>query len=151
MRDTKKILGKQNCLFQINLQIRFWLFFHKTNIFSFIHQKVFLENHKFNFPAKIYEIRKKFLKSILYFQRDLKICKWQFFHRSNIFCLLMNNVIHQNKNFGKKCWGQNLSSQEDIQIYFRPFFDRICGFYFVHQKRFSKNKNFNFPAKIYKI
>ena len=30
-----------------------------TNGFSFIHQKGFSKNKKFNFPAKIYEIQKK--------------------------------------------------------------------------------------------
>ena len=55
----EKNVGKQNCLFEKDLKIRFSLFFYKSYIFSFIQQKLFYENQKFNFPAKIYEIRKK--------------------------------------------------------------------------------------------
>ena len=33
-----------------------------------------------------------------WFQRDLQICWWLFFHRSYIFCLLMKHFI-RNKNF----------------------------------------------------
>ena len=55
----EKNVKKENCLFQKDLQISFRLFSYKSYIFSFNHQKQFYENQKFNFPAKIYEIRKK--------------------------------------------------------------------------------------------
>ena len=51
---------------QKDLQTIFRLFFHKTHIFSFIHQKRFYGNQKFNFLDKIYEIRKKFEKTKLF-------------------------------------------------------------------------------------
>ena len=52
----EKNVGKVNFSFQKDLQISFWLFFHKSYIFSFIHWKSFSENQKFNFAAKIYKI-----------------------------------------------------------------------------------------------
>ena len=59
----------------------------------------------------------------------VKIFWWLFFHRSYIFCLLINNVI-KNKNvwflkklyeIGIKISMQNFSFQEDKQILFRAF------------------------------
>ena len=52
-----KIVKKLNFSFQKNLQICCRLFFHMSYIFSFIYQKRFYKNQKFNFFAKIYQIR----------------------------------------------------------------------------------------------
>ena len=41
--------------------------------------------------------------------------------------------------------------QEDIQIYFGPFFDPGRSFRLCHKKSFSKNQKLNFPGKIYEI
>ena len=51
--EIRKILRNKHCSFQKDLQIRFELFFHKSCIFSFLHQKRFYDNEKFNFLAKI--------------------------------------------------------------------------------------------------
>ena len=59
MRNTKKISWKKLFALKISAIFDFWLFFHKSYTFSFIHQKRFYENQKFNFPDKIYEILKK--------------------------------------------------------------------------------------------
>ena len=56
----EKNVCKEKRLFQKYLQISFTLFFYNSCIFSFILQRRFSENQKFNFPAKIYVIRKKF-------------------------------------------------------------------------------------------
>ena len=38
----------------------------------------------------------------------------------------------------KKCWRQNCLSQGDIQIYFKPFFDRTRSFRFNCKKCYKK-------------
>ena len=43
----------------------------------------------------------------------------------------------------KKCWAQNFSSQENMKIYLRRFFDRT----FIHQNVFMKIKGSIFPPK----
>ena len=55
--EIRKNVREENCLFEKYLQINFRIFFHESYIFSFIHQKRFHENKKFNFTAKIYEIQ----------------------------------------------------------------------------------------------
>ena len=69
----KKNVKKQNWPFQKDLQISFRLFFHKSDIFSLIHQKRFCENKNFHFPAKIYEIRKNVRKQNCLFYKDLEL------------------------------------------------------------------------------
>ena len=54
-----KNVRKENYLFKRDLQLRCCPFCHRSYIFSFIHQKSFSKNKKFNFPDKIYEIQKK--------------------------------------------------------------------------------------------
>ena len=38
----------------------------------------------------------------------------------------------------KKCWEQIFLSQEDIQIYYRPFFDQTRGFCFNRERGYQK-------------
>ena len=93
-----KNVRKENCLLKKDLQIISWLFFHKSYIFSFIHQKRFYENKKFNFPAKIYKIRKNCKKQNCLFSKDLQSWSRTFFHRSYFFCSLMKiDVNTQNQ------------------------------------------------------
>ena len=107
-----------------------WKLAHKNSIFSIKYTK-----YGINFEEQN-----------SYFQRDLQICWWSFLHRSYMFCLLMKNST-KNKNFWirKKIYEirkrnprQNCSSQEDIQIYFRLFFDRTGSFRFNCKKRYQK-------------
>ena len=58
MRDMKKMSGKNNVRFKKICKLALTIF-HKSYIFSFIHQKRFYGNKNLNFPAKIYETRKK--------------------------------------------------------------------------------------------
>ena len=44
--------------------------------------------------------------------------------------------------YEKKSWGQNCSSQEDINIYFRSCFDQTRSFYFNRKKHQKKKITF---------
>ena len=55
----EKTLREQNFLSQTYLQVSSFLFFPRSYIFPFIHQKLFYKLKKLNFPTKIYEIWKK--------------------------------------------------------------------------------------------
>ena len=63
MRDMEKNVAEENCSLQEDLQICYWLSFHKIYSLACIHQKRFYENKKLNVPARIYEIWKKSLKT----------------------------------------------------------------------------------------
>ena len=132
-----------------------WLFF--TNNAGIIHQTRFYKNQKFNFPNKIYVLRKKFNKQNCLFQRNLQMFSWPFFHRSHIFCLLMINVI-KNKNFRfswkpyeiQKYVGNKIVYLKKIFKFISDhFFYGTRSFRFFCQKRLSKNWKSNFPTKIY--
>ena len=58
MQDTKKMLRKKIVNLKNIYKLNSSLFCHKVYIFSFIHEKRFYKNRKFNFPGKIYEILK---------------------------------------------------------------------------------------------
>ena len=68
MQDTKK-MSKKIVPFKNDLRISFWLFFHESYIFSFIHQKHFFINQKLNFSAKIYDTEKMVGYKIVYFKK----------------------------------------------------------------------------------
>ena len=46
---------------------------------------------------------------------------------------------------------ENYLFQKHLQISLQIFFHNSYIFSFIHQKRFHKNQNFNFPAKTYEI
>ena len=111
-----KKVEKNNCSFQKNLQINIRLFFHKNYIFSFIHQKGFYENKKFNFPAKLYEVRKKCQKTKLFIlQRSTTLVSTIFSYELYLFFFWKWNFLFLHKRFlwikpkplvknYKRCW-----------------------------------------------
>ena len=81
----QKNVKKQNFLFQKDLQIICWLFFHRSYTFSFIHQKRFFKNQKLNFPAKICEMRTKCSEQNCSSQENTQIYSRSFFDRIGSF------------------------------------------------------------------
>ena len=69
----EKNVRKKNCSLRKDLQISFCLFFNKSYIFSFLHQKRLYENQKLNFAAKIFEIRENVKKQNFLFQKDFQL------------------------------------------------------------------------------
>ena len=53
--------------------------FHRSYIFSFNHQNRVYKNQKFNFPAKIYEIRKNGKEKNVHFKEIYKFANHHFF------------------------------------------------------------------------
>ena len=85
---------------------------------------------------------KKVLKDKIVYLKKIYKFATDHFYRSYIYCLLMENFI-KNKNFSfpkkiyeirKKCWEQNCSSLENIQIYYGLFFDPTTSFCFNYNK-----------------
>ena len=68
----EKNFRKENCPFEKDLLISLWLLFLKSYIFSYMHQKRFHENRKFNFVLKICEIQKMLGNKNFYFKKSLE-------------------------------------------------------------------------------
>ena len=95
----KENIIEQNYLFEEDLQICYWLFSHRSYIFSFIRQESFYENQKFNFPAKIHEIQKNVIEQNYSFEEDLQIGCWLFSHKSYIFSFIRQERFYENQKF----------------------------------------------------
>ena len=68
-----------------------------SNGSDFIHKNALVNIKNSIFPPKYTRHGKNVKKQNSSFQRDLAICWWPFFHSSYIFCLLMENVIKNEK------------------------------------------------------
>ena len=86
IRNTEKMFGNKIIYFNKIYKLPLNYFFYRVFIFSFIHQKRFYENQKFNFSTKIYEISKKcWEKKIVYFKKIYKFDIYYSFYRNYIF------------------------------------------------------------------
>ena len=95
----KKNIDKKYCQFQKDLQTCCRLFFHRSYIIYFIYQECSYKNEKFNFPAKIYKIRKICWEKKWFILERFITLVLTIFCRSYIFLLFIKNVFVKMKNW----------------------------------------------------
>ena len=127
-------------LFQRNLQISWWPFFHRSNIFYLLMKNgIILKMETFGFQKNYTRYDRNIITKIVHLKKIYKFTSEKVFIRHAVFVLIVEYVIKNGK------------------FYFAPnlckilFFHVSWIFLFIHQKRFYENQKFNFSAKIYEI
>ena len=93
-----------------------------TNGSGLIHKKMFLQNKKIRFSAKLCEMRKMLTSKIVHLKQIFKFYLDNFFGKTYGFYFNKKNVV-KNKKF-----------------LFLPFFDKTRGFCFNREKYYLKSK-----------
>ena len=111
----EKNVRRETCSFE-DLQISFWLVFHNSDIFSFIHKKRFNEKQKFNFLAEIYEIRKKSYETKLFISKRSTTLALNIFSYELYLLFINEKCYYKSFWFPKKLYDMQKTSNYKCRI-----------------------------------